>query len=1169
MVWRFLFSAAFIVAICITTSGQVVINEVLSSNNKGITDEDGEFTDWFELFNSSGTAVNLDGYVIKDKLVDSVTWTFPNIEIAGNSHLLVYASGKDRKNASLHYKTIINEGDQWQYLIPSGSLSDDWRLLGFNAVGWSTGASGFGFGDDDDRTQLSITNSLYIRKEFQISSVASVQKMILHVDFDDAFLVTINGTLVASENVSVIDGDLNNIAITSGHEAVMYTGGNPNQYVIDISGGFLREGTNVIAIQGYNNSTGSSDFSLIPFLTIGSDSYAVNDVADFISIEKGGLHTNFKISKDGETLYLFNANQQLIDSAAVVSLPPDVSYGRFKDGSSSWFYFTDPTPGVENVNPVNELRHDTVVFSVNPGMYSSAIQVGISTTTPNGEIRFTTDGSEPTINSDVYTGILSIDASKVVRAASFLDSIISSSVFSATYIIGQKHKLPVVSISTDPKNFWDYNEGLLVEGPDAVPNNEHPGANYWKGWEKPVNIEYFDNMGVEQINQGAGVQVTGGWSRVNTQKSLALFARKKYGKGSFEYPFFHDRESEKYESFNLRNSGNDWSSSMMRDGFVSEIAKNLNIDRLAYQPTVIYLNGSYWGILNMRERPNEGYFENNYGIEEDNLNILQNGGDIVFGKNNSYLSMVNYLNSNTLTLEEKYKKITNQIDVDCFIDYQLLQIYINNTDWPGNNIKFWKSNEVNSRWRWLLYDTDFGLSLSGNVAQDAIAFATATNGPSWPNPPWSTLLLRRMLSNDGFRYSFINRMADYMNTRFEPVTMISKLDSVSDNIKTEIGQHSELWGRNYNQWVSSLQLIKYFITNRPRYMRTYFIKYFSLNKNCEVTLNVSDEQAGIIQVSTIRPGNYPFVGTYFSNVPIPFKALPKPGYKFVRWENASSSTDPEIQLTLNDNITLNAVFEPVMQPETDVVINEINYQSDSTYNSGDWIELYNAGYQTVDLTGWVISDGATANNFAFHDGLMLYPRSYLVVCGNEEKFWQVYPEVKNHMGSFNFGLSSGGDIITLYNNSGTIVDYVMYETQAPWPNEPIRTAATIQLNDPNSDNSLSDNWGNGPIGGTPGVRNNGVTGVEDISTKRLSATCFPNCFSDFTTLSVSSEGKGDYSIQIIDMQGRVLKVHTGQFAGNETYYIDLFADGSNYSKGVYLVKVKTDRGIETLKVVKQ
>jgi hypothetical protein len=1174
MLYRFL-TLLFFLTFFVATYGQLVINEVVSSNNNGIIDEDGEHVDWIELYNKSGQPVNLEGYVITDKKDIGRGWVFPRFELPPNAHLLVYASGKDRKHIAINYKTIIDWGDDWQYAVPpSNRIKNGWRLPGYDASDWQTGPSGFGYGDGDDNTVIQPLMSIYIRHEFHIERVADIHKLLLHVDYDDGFIAFINGNLVATGNAVLPDpSNFENVQINTDREAQLYQGGLPVKYDIDLGLANLKNGTNVFAIQGYNVNSSSSDFSLIPFLTLGSTHYPANDISKWIGpMGEGGLHTNFSISKDGEAIYLYNPQLTLIDSVFVVPLPSNVSYGRYPDGSNSWKFFPTPTPGTQNTSPVDELRNDVVNFSRVSGFYTQNVNVALSSPSPGVVIRYTTDGSLPTLSSQAYTAPLTATSTLVLRAATFHNGQISGEVYTGTYFRNNGHQLPVVSISSDPKNFFDYHEGILVEGPNAQPNDPKYGANYWMDWEKPINLEYFDRAGIRQINQQAGLKIFGGWSRMRAQKSMSVFARNQYGSNRFAFPFFSDRKHTEYKAFIIRNSGNDWDYTMLRDGYVSEVVKNLDVDRLAYQPTVVYLNGEYWGILNMREKPNEHYLAANHGVDPDNVNRLEANIGVVQGSGDGYSQMINFIqNRATLRNANEYTNVLNAIDVECFIDYQAIQIIINNRDWPGNNIKYWNTDKEYSRWRWILYDTDFGLGLYGSrdYTLNTIEFATAPNGPSWPNPPWSTLLLRKLLTNDDFKFMFINRMADLLNTTFTPENMNHKLDSVSNLIESEIGNHQNRWGRNYSQWQSRVRVISDFNDSRPDYMREHIVSYFGLTNQHRVHLSVSGGDQGKIKVNSIIPESYPFSGTYFSDVPLMFTALPNPGFRFVRWENASTSNNNEITLNLTKTTRLHAVFEPDYSDNYNIVINEINYRSDEVYNTGDWIELYNAGHQTVDLEGWRLTDSNLGNAYVFKKGEILYPGKFMVVTQNNDRFSTVHPKVPYRAGDFSFGLSADGETITLSDPQHNTVDWVHYYTALPWPVEPLNSSASLELRNPLFDKRLAESWQAGPPGGTPGRHNSGYTNVDQIDLSAHSASCFPTRFSDYTTLRFYSLGHEDYSVSIYDIQGRAKNRVQGKVFEQGTQYLDIFTEPERYPKGVYLVKLQTGRGVETIKVVKQ
>jgi len=1148
---------------------QIKINEILSSNTQGITDEDSDYSDWIELYNPTDSAINIGGYVIADRLSFADGWVFPSVEISPKSYLKVFASGKDRKDLLTNYRTIIQQGDLFKY--STSSKSSDWRNVDYNDSSWKSGKSGFGFADGDDNTTISGLASIYVRKEFEIDDVEAVTDILLHVDYDDGFIAFINGKFVAASPNVTYNDKFSNVTVSTDHEAQLYQGGKPDLFTVDLATVLLKKGKNVLAIQAYNISSTSSDFSLIPFLTIGSTAFSSSDVASFISLGQKNLHADFKISNEGEAVYLFNSDRELIDSVKAIPLQPNVSFGRYVDGAADWYYFSSPTPGASNQNPSDEIETDSVFFSVDGGFFSAPFYLEMSTRSSDGVIRYTTDGSEPTGNSSIYTEPLFIPSGRVVKATFFSNNENNNPVTTRSFLFKSCNGLPVFSISSDPDNFFDWNEGILVDGPNAETADPHYGANYWQDWEKPVNVEFFDQSGSLVFNQGAGVKVSGNFSRANAQKSMAFYARKEYGKGSFKYKFFHDRENGSFESVTLRNSGNDWAYSMFRDGLVSEIARDMNIDRLAYQPSVVYLNGDYWGILNLREKPSEHYFAENYGIGEDVLNILEFNGSPVLGSVTDYNKLRNFISSKDIKNDDNYNSVKKMMDVDCFIDYQLLEIYIHNGDWPGNNIKFWNTSDGFNKFRWLIYDTDFGFNLYDNVLNiNSMAFATATNGQSWPNPPWSTLFLRRLLLNTSFRNQFVNRFCDCMNTNLLAANLTTKIDSISTIISAEMENHLARWNTiGFSEWQAEVKWMKYFATTRASFMRGFLSSHFGFSAANFMTLNVSDTLAGVVKVNTVVPSGYPFKGYYFGEVPIVLKALPKPGFRFVRWEGGSTSTEPEITVNLTKETRYTAVFEATTESEQAIVINEINYKSADAHDAADWVEIYNAGSQSVDLEGWVIRDLKTDDQFIFPKGTIIYSGEYLVVCSNRSKFKTVYPNVKNVVGEFAFNLGNEADIVSLFDNNGSKIDQVIYSSTSPWPAEPNGSGTTLELVNTKLDNFLSASWHSGEMGGTPGRRNSSMVSAIELNLPVSEASCFPTVFADFTTLKFRNTSKSTYSVQIINLQGQVISSLSGNSNANETLYIDLFTEAERFPSGVYIVKLRTESGVKAMKVVKE
>ncbi|MGI9318639.1 MAG: CotH kinase family protein, partial [bacterium] len=491
---------------------------------------------------------------------------------------------------------------------------------------------------------------------------------------------------------------------------------------------------------------------------LSGNQYLVIWASDLDTVLNGEHHTNFQISSEGEVLYLFDPRGQLVSELRVEGLRNGTSVGQSPSGAL--IYYDTPTPGSENSsNEYSGIVSSRVVFSHDGGVDSPA-SVSLSGATGSEIIRYTLDSRIPADSSPAYSSNIFISGNTVVRARIFNSNYVPSATHSRTFLPSASHDLPVVTLVTEPENFFDHDTGIYVLGDDYELADPNFGANFWEDWERDIHFSLYEQNGDIGVMLDAGVKIFGGWSRSHPQRSLSIFARGRYGTSEIDYPLFPSRSYDTYQTLVLRNSGDDWLRSMMRDIFMTSLMDSANVDIQAYRSVATYLNGEYWGMYNMREKTNKHYLASLHNVDKDTVNILERNGEIIEGDNTAYFELVNFLEANSLVSPSNYDYVVDRIDIENFIVYQVAQIYFDNQDWPGNNYKFW--NSPGTKWRWILFDTDFGFSgwTSSAYDQNTLAFALETDGPGWPNPPWSTLMLRRLVENESFRNDFINHFAD-------------------------------------------------------------------------------------------------------------------------------------------------------------------------------------------------------------------------------------------------------------------------------------------------------------------------------------------------------------------------------------------------------------------------
>lgn len=1159
------------------------INEVMTSNGGSVADIDGDSSDWIEFFNSGTTAVNLNGYGLSDKKDNPFQWVFPDFKVNPGEYLLVFASGKDRREEPVNWNTIVSQGDDWKYLVPTFEPATNWRLNSFDDSKWATGKSGFGFGDNDDATIVTVSKSIFLRKKITITNVLSISQLVLHMDYDDGFVAYLNGVEIARAQMSGGGGLPRFDGTASGqHDALIYRGQSPETFVISNPATVLKSGENILAVQVHNINATSSDLSAIPFLSVATSEKPVNPrIVDILKLGRNEFHTNFKLDADGESLYLTNASGVLADSVRIGILQLNYSYGRTSKDPTVWAAFDASTPGKINSGDGTSGEYaGKPVFSLPGGIYPTSLKVRLAAPNSNDTIYYTIDGSVPTRSSSIAIREIDIPNSKVIRARIFKAGMLPGVTVTNSYIIYGNKKMPVVSLSMDPADLWDYYTGIYVKGPNAQTKNPFFGANFWMDWEKACHFELMETTGNKVIDIDAGVKIYGNYSRANDQKSMALYCRKGYGYDNIKYKIFAERPFDEFKDIVLRNSGNDWNNTMFRDGLMTGLTIGLNIDQMAFRPATVFLNGDYWGILNIREKINEHFIAANHDVDPDDVILLENNGFPLIGSADDWLKLYSFMVNNTLNNQANYDQVVAQIDLGNYIDYTASQIFYANHDWPGNNIKYWKTTDVDSRWRWIMFDTDFGMGIWNTPAsKNSIEIVTATNGTEWHNLPWSTLMLRRMLENTGFRNQFVNRFADLMNSTFLADRVNKAIDLKRDLIEDEIGNHFQKWNKDpYNDWLVNVQMMKKFATDRPTNVFNHIRLKFGF-QNPQIITARADSAQGIIQLNSLKLTKFPWRGTYFPNVPITLTALPKAGFRFVKWTGiATGSNSSIITVVPQANMDLTAVFENDGSHYDDIVINEISFNNSATANPGDWIELTNKGQYDIDISGWIITDSDPNHQFIFAATTWIKANEYLVIANDPEKFKAVFGSVKNLVEPFffDFGLSNTVDAIKLYSRENQLIDEVNYVNADPWQTYSFTELWSLELINPANNNNSGLNWVLSEKNGTPGLRNTPYipNAIDDIPVARNSTELlqnYPNPFSEGTYIEFKFDKPGKYLVSILDVNGRILRILTGDdpISTVKTVYWDGNDNsGKPLPKGVYFYRLETNGFSKMKRMVK-
>jgi len=782
----FCIAVLFFSCISFIDGQQLTINEIMASNGSTVADENGDFEDWIELYNAGNEVVDLTGFGLSDDLSRPFRWTFPNITINPGEFLLVWASGKDRKNSE-----------------------------------------------------------------------------------------------------------------------------NP-------------------------------------------------------------LHTNFSISSQGEPILITHPDGSRIDLVDAIPIPRDISYGRYPDGESELRFFAKATPGEANdsdtfIGILEELQFQTSRLG------SDSFQVTLNHSDTNTIIFYALDGHDPLENGVIYEGPFNVQSKAdnalmfirtvpyvvdvsnygwirppddfekglTIRAVATKPGYKSSPVVGRT-LFSNLPDFPVVSVSINNDDFFDDSIGIYVPGLIYQQNGfnwdnpwGYPNANYHQSgseWERPISVEFIYPGGKYHARE-LGVRIHGSGSRALPQKSLRLYARPTNGGDQIEFDVFQNGE-EGYNRLVVRTSGQDavYNSTLFRDAVIHRIFSHMNMEDQKAQPVILYVNGEFWGLHNLRERFDMNYLERRFGLDPDLIDYLEFDGEVKEGNDEHYLILREHLTTADLSDEVQMDYLRTLMDVDNYINYNVAQIYSSNYDWPGNNIEYWRlrTNYVpntgpglDGRWRWVFKDIDSGFGVHNHpegASYNMLAHALEENGPAWPNPPWSTRFLRAMLNNTNFKNKFINRFCDEMNTSLQPDRVEALINKYAISIAPFINDHSKRWGRpkDSDQWQENVNNMIDYARMRPHYQRQHLREYFDLGEDKTISLNISPEQAGVIKVNSViiessTPGlssnPYPWQGIYFSDVDIQLEAIPAFGFVFSHWEGAVHSAENPLTIAPSElNEELTAIF---------------------------------------------------------------------------------------------------------------------------------------------------------------------------------------------------------------------------------------------------------------------
>ncbi|TSC31389.1 CotH kinase family protein [Corallococcus sp. Z5C101001] len=512
-----------------------------------------------------------------------------------------------------------------------------------------------------------------------------------------------------------------------------------------------------------------------------------------------------------------------------------------------------------------------LAFDARPGLYQQEALLTLPTTR-GVRTNFTLDGSLPTPESPLYTGPLVllprpttpvtwayvpttpvsapegsrwaaplevVPQATVVRYQQYVGTVPVGPVSTRTFLIGRTpYTLPVLSLVTDAANFFDAERGIYVPGRISEASPGDPGAgNYMqdgKEWERPVYVEWFEATGARVFAQDAGVRIHGSGSAVLPQKSLRLYAKEEYGPKTFSGAVFPGSTVTDFTRLLVRTSGQDQGDTKLRDCALQRLLAETRLALQPCRPTLVFFDGEYWGLHELRERYDEYYLASHYGVDRKKVVILERFGEVNVGEagdEQHYLDLIDYVQANDPAIPANYAWVGTRMDVDDFIDYQVAQLYLGNEDWPENNVKFWRLRTKayapgapygqDGRWRWLVYDLDFAL----HSGPDFDSLGRVLEDPTLE--AWSVVLLRRLLRSPEFKARFIERFLWHLDHTFTAERVTAYLDAAAADLEPEMPGHVARWSQpaSMEAWRLNLAWVRETAIQRPAFMRRFLERH--------------------------------------------------------------------------------------------------------------------------------------------------------------------------------------------------------------------------------------------------------------------------------------------------------------------------------------------------------
>lgn len=771
-------------------SSVLFINEVLPDNKYGITDSYGDRSDWVELINVSDNPVYLSGYYLSDDENDPLKWQLPNVALLPKGYVLIFLSGRESVEGEIHAPFSLSKEDGGIWLSRLDGMKQDMIPI-----------------PSDLNHNVSIGRNARNELRYYAAPTPGAP----------------NSSYGTERSADAGGFNARSVYISEVSAAAPARSGEDDW--IELYNG----SSDKLKLEGWSltDDIDKPRKFKLDSVSISAGGFAV------IRCGSGGGKAPFSVSNGGDTIYLIDPQGAVRDVFQTGATYVGVTSGRASDSADGErCFFAKATRGSKNASPLKGVAAEPV-FSKTGLYYDSEFYVELSCSTPGAKIRYTTDGSEPTESSKLCEGAIKISSNTILRARSFAEGFAPSQSCAHTYLIRQPHTLPVVCLSLSKS---DYSRMYVSH------MNEKGGVT--KGDEVGCFMEYYID-GRLAVSSGAGVRVSGASTSVYSQKSLGLFFRAGYGRSSVDFPFFDDNKISSFRSLVLRNGGQDAYSARLRDTFTNRICRGLDLDMASVRPVIVYINGQYWGIYDMKENMNEDYVAGHFGVERDTVETARRNGYMKAGNKEQWKKMLEMCRTLDFTDQANFDALAKLVDVDSIKDYLIARTYF--YDYDMYNQMYWHTNDNKVKWRAVLFDSDFAMAGNSSSA-NMLSVYFNPNGHTSPHGYVTQLdIFCALNQNPRWREEFIVRYIWAIKYRFNAEKSQQMLDKLAAIYKPELKEHIARWHmpKSYSAWEEEISTFRRCLGNRPEKALENLRRFYGLSESKFAELEkLADKMAG-------------------------------------------------------------------------------------------------------------------------------------------------------------------------------------------------------------------------------------------------------------------------------------------------------------------------------------